>query len=216
MKKIILLIICVLLLIGCDKLENKKEDVINKGDWVIDITSEKETLEDDVLQIFERAKSNFNGKLEYVSLLGKQVVAGVNYMFLCHDDIGYKIAIVYNNLENVSQITHTSDFDPIKYVNENIEGNNLRLAGGWYSEIKEGQLPLEIDNYFNKAIDKLSKRFYPIALMAHENKSGTNYAVLCYSDEEMVGVYMLTLYIDETNQPSIVSIANVDLKEFNR
>ena len=75
------------MLVGCEKKNN---------DWVIDLTDSKQEVDSGIKFVFE----SYNGNLEYVALLSKQVVAGTNYMFLCKDDKGYKIAIVYKDLEN--------------------------------------------------------------------------------------------------------------------
>ena len=134
-----------------------------------------------------------------------------------------RIVIIYNNLENISQITKVTAFDPTKYVNENYELNSGSLAGGWFTEIPEESmnLPKDIKTHFDKVTETFTGgTYYPIAVLAHQEKNGTNYAVLCYGEgsfkESDAGIYMLTLYVDETEKPEIVSIAAIDLKEFNK
>ena len=158
-----------------------------------------------------------NSNLDYVALLAKQVVAGTNYMFLCNDDTSYKIVVVYNNLDGVSQITSINDFDPTKYVNKNYELDNEELSGGWYVEIpkEKNTIPVEIQNYFDKATETLTgAAYYPIAVVATQNKS---YAVLCYGEGSYTGsntgIFMITL--DAKNNPKIVSISAIDLSEYN-
>lgn len=214
-KLLILLSICILLT-GCIKKEN------NKKDWVIDITDNKQLLEDNLDEIFTSAKENYSGNLDYVALLGTQVVSGTNYMFLCQENGKYKIAVVYNNLENVSQITKITDFDPAEYVNERYELSDEELVGSFYTEIpgKPMMLPDNIQESFDKATETLTGlSFYSIASLAHQNKSGTNYAILCYGkgsyEESRTNIYLLTLYVDKTNKPEIVSIAAVDLTKYN-
>lgn len=202
-----------MLVVGCG---NKVKD------WFIDMTGNKQDLEDNVKEIFDNAKSDYSGELDYVALLAKQVVAGTNYMFLCKSEDNYKVVIVYNNLENVSQITHVSDFDPTKYVNEEYELDNEKLVGGWYVEIPDKPMSLskDIQEYFDKATETMTgATYYPIAVVTHQDKSGTNYGILCYGEGSYkgseAGIFMVTLYVDETDKPEIVSIAAVDLKEFN-
>ena len=79
----------------------------------------------------------------------------------------------------------------------------------------------EVQNYFDKATETLTGgAYYPIAVLAHQEKSGTNYAVLCYGEGSYkgstAGIYLLTLYVDKTDKPEIVSIAAVDLKDYNQ
>ena len=49
---------------------------------------------------------------------------------------------------------------------------------------------------------------------------GVNYAVLCYGQPSyqgaLPGIYMLTLYVDKTNKAEIVSIAAINLADFNK
>jgi len=216
-KLLVLLVLAIgVLTVGC----GKKDTTI---DWIIDMTNTKQTLNERAKQAFDNAKSNYSGKLDYVALLAKQVVAGTNYMFLCKDDNSYKVAIVYNNLEGVSQITQVNEFNPVKYVNERFELDNEQLVGGWSVEIPEEkmELPNDIQNYFNKATSTLTgATYYPVAVLAHQEKSGTNYAILCFGEGSYqgstAGIYLLTLYVDKTDKPEIVSIAAVDIKEYNK
>ena len=61
---------------------------------------------------------------------------------------------------------------------------------------------------------------YPITVLAHQEKSGTNYAVLCYgrisNQNDTQGVYVLTINVDEHNIQEIVSIANINLADYNK
>ena len=197
------------MLVGCEKKNN---------DWVIDLTDSKQEVDSGIKYVFE----SYNGNLEYVALLSKQVVAGTNYMFLCKDDKGYKIAIVYKDLENKAQITSVNDFDPIEYLDKNIELDNEQLSGGWYVEIPENKMKLsdEVQGYFDKAIKTLTgATYYPIAVLAHKENNGTNYAVLCYGEGSYVGstagIYMITLHV-ENDKVEISSIAGIDVKKYNK
>lgn len=223
MKKKILLTILIMivgvLFVGCNK-ENKKND---NSSWVINLDVSKQELDNNVKKVFEDAKANYSGNLDYIALLGKQVVAGTNYMFLCKDETGFKVAIVYRNLEGVSQITNVSVFDPVKYVNEDISYNQEQLAGGWYTEVPVwiNGLNSNVQKYFQEATEKLvGVKYSPIGVLAEQYKVGINYAVLCYGQPSyqgaLPGIYMLTLYADKTNKAEIVSIAAINLADFNK
>ena len=223
MKKKILLTILIMmvgvLLVGCNKEDKKKES----STWVINLDVSKQELDNYVKKTFEDAKANYSGNLDYVALLGKQVVAGTNYMFLCKDESSFKVAIVYRNLEGVSQITNVSVFDPVKYVNENTNYNPEQLAGGWYTEVPVwiNGLDSNVQKYFQEATEKLVGVDYsPIGVLAEQYNMGVNYAVLCYGQPSyqgaLPGIYMLTLYVDKTNKAEIVSIASINLADFNK
>ena len=220
-KKILgcfLVIILCFCLVGCGKKKNNTEE------WIINMEKPAIILEDDLVNTFNKAMKNYQGtKLELVALLGQQVVAGTNYMFLCQSEDSYKVVIVYKDLEGKASVLSVTDFDVKKYVNENKSLDAEMLAGGWYTTIPGKPIVLEekVQNYFDKAIEKIvGVSYFPITVLAHQNKVGTNYAVLCYgrlSDHNATeGIFVLTLYVDETNKPEIVAISSVDLKEFHQ
>ena len=210
----IIIFIFGMLLVGCNG-NNKK---VNS--WDIDLVDKQAIISSEAMDVFNSVNDN---KYQVVALLGKQVVAGTNYMFLCKDDNSYKVMVVYNNLENKASITSISDFDVTKYTNENISNNYGNLSGGWYVDVpsKGVMLDEKIQTAFDEATSKITGATYlPIGVLAHQMVSGTNYAVLCYgklaTQEENNGIYLLTLYEDLHNTREIVSIAYVDLATFNR
>ena len=88
----ILILIVGVLFVGCEK-----EDETIKNPWMINLDVQKQYIDDNVKKVFEDAIEKYDGNLDYVALLGKQVVAGTNYMFLCKDNAGYKVAIIYKD-----------------------------------------------------------------------------------------------------------------------
>lgn len=216
MKKILFIILIMsfgILTIGWEKNKN------NSKEWKIDITDSKQLLGEEE-QIFEKAISNYDKKLDYVSLLATQVVSGTNYMFLCKDEKGYKVVVIYHDLEGNSKVTKVSDFNPIKYINKENDLNKENLSGGWYVNVpaKPMMLPEKIQSYFDSATKSLTGiSYYPIASIAHNGKN--NYAVLCYGDivykESNASIYVLTLSIDKNNNSEIASIYEIDLSNYN-
>lgn len=226
MKKKILLYLFILTLclslIGCkkeEKIENEWKFYMNENDLLFDENTQK---------IFDDGIKDYNnGELKPVALLGEQVVAGTNYMFLCESDIDgnktYKVVIIYKDLEGNSHITYVNDFDVKKYVNETVNMNKEILLGGWHTKIpgKINMLDEKIQSYFDKSIEQITDvTYYPIAVLAEQENTGFNYAILCYgklSDQNATnGVFVLTLYVDKTSKPEIVSISAVDLKYYNK
>lgn len=220
MKKIgILLLIGVicLSLTGCKK-ENKKEK------WEVDMTKEEYSLEPDLVAIWNRAmKDHPEKKLKPIALLGKQVVAGMNYMFLCRDEDSYKVVIIYNNLEDQSSLTSVKDFDVAEYVNESKEQESDVMTGGWTTKVPDSLPVLDesIKDIWDSATEKIvGVTYYPIIRVAHLDKSGTNYAILCYGKlstvNELTGIYLVTIHEDEKKTAELVSTSYVDLAEYNK
>ena len=206
-------------IVGC----KKEEKEVSSKDWVVDYNAPNTIFGDDILGIFNDAANNYTSmKLSPIAILGEQVVAGKNYMFLAKADNTYKVVVIYRDLEGKSTITKVSDFDVLKYVNENIQLKAEDLVGGWKAYIPGKPIMLEdkMQTIFDKATEKVVGITYlPITPLAHQDKSGTNYAVLSYgrmSDANATtGLYVLTIYVDEHNTIETVAIANVNLSDYN-
>ena len=208
---VVLVVIC-LFMVAC---KNKEE---KSNDWVLSVASENDFIDEDV----KEAIKDYNKELKPLVLLGEQVVAGTNYMYLCNDSNSFKVAVVYKDLEGKTQVTKVTDFDVTKYANENISMNAETLAGGWTTNMP-GK-PMTIDETVQEAFDEAKAKvigvtYYPAKILATREKDGTSYAILCYgvmSDaNSTTGVYVLTLYVTG-NTKEIVSIANIDLKDYNK
>ena len=217
MKKLLIglltIVLCVTL-VGCTKEENEGKWVMNKEEVNVTFSEEVQKILDNVLPSYRSAE------LKPVALLGRQVVAGTNYMFLCKTEVDgetiYKMIVVYNDLEGYSTITYNNDFDVTKYAGKEISLEAEELVGGWEATIDEtSYLEEKVQTTFNEATSKIiGVTYYPITVLATSNN---NYAILCFgkmADQNgTVGVYVVTLNADKSE---ISSIAAVDLKEYNK
>ncbi len=219
MKKIIIaIIITLLVLVGCSKKEENKSNI----PWETDLTNKQSYVSEDALKVFNEATKDYEDKnLEVIALLGEQVVAGTNYMYLCKSDT-YKIVIIYKNLDNKLSITSVNNLDYTQFVNKEIANENENLTGGWNTQMPEEgtKLSSKVQKIFNKATKELDGATYlPIATLGHQDSDGTNYAVLCYGKmitaEDNSGIYLLTLNENEKGTDKLVSIAYIDLGTFN-
>ena len=214
MKKkclVIILIVVCLVFVGCKKEENQMEE------WKIVLSDDNDFLDEDVKDTIR----NYNKELKPVALLGEQVVAGKNYMYLVCDSNSYKIVVIYKDLDGKMQVTKITDFDVTNYVNENKSANNETVVGGWITSIpgKPMMLKEDIQVAFEEANKKIvGVTYYPIRVLASKEKDGTTYAILCYgrmSDaNSTTGIYVQTLYMDG-NTEEVVSISSVDLRKYN-
>lgn len=226
MKKILIVMILLTLtfsLMGC----KKEEEVVKvTGGWELYLDNNELMIEERILNSFNDAKKEYNDlELEYVALLEKQVVAGMNYRFLAkgykkgeEDKTKYVIVTIYHNLEGILEITNVYDFDVTKYVNENYANPNTGepVSGGWGLDIpaKPNELPENVQKAFDKASEKVKGiTYYPIALIAKQLVSGTNYAIMCFgkTDNNIAGVYLITLYEDLNGNAEIISSAYINL-----
>lgn len=227
MKKILLVLLVCLCVVGCGKKTEKKEVKPTTDSW--NIPTEFETyLPLDEADLFYKATMNESEFPFPVALLGKQVVSGTNYMFLVQKDSEYYVYVIYQNLEKNLSITSKKKFDLTKYTNENKKMDTKTLAGGWEVELIKDDIPsMRLDDKTQKIFEEASskitdKKFYPLTVLATQQVSGTNYAVIAYGTDKVEnsnstnGVYILTLYKDLKGTSEIVSISNIDLSDYNK
>ena len=222
MKKGLLIIVILMCLImtGCT---NKKENTLTGG-WETVLSNRVNDLSEEDIYNFNNAIKDYSKeKLEVVALLGKQVVAGTNYMFLAKTDNKYKIVIVYTDLEGISKVSKVSDFDYSKYVNKDLNGNNEMLSGGWYTESSNIEYKLEdekIEKMYESATSELTGVEYkPLLVIGKQIVSGTNYAILCYGKpivpNATTDIYIMTIYNDLNGNSEILGISYINLADYN-
>ena len=222
MKKGLLIIVILMCLImtGCT---NKKENTLTGG-WETVLSNRVNDLSEEDIYNFNNAIKDYSKeKLEAVALLGKQVVAGTNYMFLAKTDNKYKIVIVYTDLEGISKVSKVSDFDYSKYVDKDLNSNNEMLSGGWYTESSNIEYKLEdekIEKMYESATSELTGVEYkPLLVIGKQIVSGTNYAILCYGKpivpNATTDIYIMTIYNDLNNNSEILGISYINLAEYN-
>lgn len=222
-----LLLIALVIVVGCNKKEEEKEKSL-LGGWELLLTDKQVTIPEEVTKVFDAATKDYVGMdFEPVALLGTQIVAGTNYMFLCkgkpvvpNPETSYKIVVVYENLEGKSSIIHANDFDFVKYVNKNSINKYEELSGGWAVSMPEQGVKLEdkVQTAFDNASKKIQDaKYLPIGVLGKQLVSGTNYALLAYGSINNVnGIYLLTLYEDLNGTQEIVASSYVDLAEYNK
>ena len=228
----VLLAVCVVIA-GCGK--EKEEDVEDNpvdGGWEIVLTDKQVGLEEADIKLFNDAKEGYVGMdLEPIALLGTQVVAGTNYMFLAkgtpvvqNPESSYKVVVIYKDLQGNTSISKVNDFDYTKYVSKDIESNATELVGGWTTEAP-GKLNVLDDENAEAAWEKATETltgmsFNPIAIVGKQVVAGTNYAVLSYAKGSYEGskeeIYLVTLYDGVDGTKELSSIAYVDLADFNK
>lgn len=164
------------------------ESIAASGGWGLATSPE---ITDDLQAVFDKATEALAGAtLTPVAYIGSQVVAGMNYRFLCKavatvpDATGeYVVVTIYNDLQNNAEIT--------SIVKNDAEVPESGLMGGW----SEAETPVVTDEA-KAALEKAGKAdknttYTPIALVATQVVSGTNYCILC----EVNGGYEAFVYV---------------------
>ena len=240
MKKklfIFTLVLAVALVItGCGKEKENEEENLEiegkvVGGWTTVLTNKQVGLDENEIKLFNDAKKNYVGMdLEPVALLGTQVVAGTNYMFLAkgtpvvpNPESSYQVVVIYKDLQGNTSITRVTDFDVSRFTNKNIENTSEQLDGGWTVN-SPGKLNVldneEVEASWEKATETLTGMSYnPIAIVGKQVVSGTNYAILCYAKGSYEGasesIYLVALYKDLEGNQKITYSAYINLANFN-
>ena len=156
----------------------------------IEINSEvaEKGLSNEEEKIFNEAVNGLTGvDYEPVAVVAKQVVAGMNYMYLTKSKVVYPgasskwtMVAVYKPLSGSAGILGFSDLDP---ASPKVASSNEILSGGWFAndEGKGLKLPAGAQKAFNAAVsgaDGIS--FESIALIGTQVVNGTNYYILSY------------------------------------
>ena len=103
------------------------EEVADKdivGGWTIQAPADAVTLPQDVAASFNKANENYVGVgLSPLALLATQVVAGTNYMILCHGTMvtadpvdAIYVATMYVDLEGNAELTDVQKLDLLAYL----------------------------------------------------------------------------------------------------
>lgn len=226
MKRIVLFFFTMLLLCSCANKNIKDEVDVNENKilhspWKLNNDFNELNIDnDDIIEYLKSSDLNNYDDYIPIALLSSQVVAGVNYMFLCKNAFGYEIVILYCDLDNNLSIYKIMPFDIENYLNNNEPNNYVSLMGGWYPYYDENNV-LEIDDIeiFNPKFieDNFDVLYKPIALLASQLASGTNYCYLAYEINSLSNIseqlVIISIHKDLNNNHSINSINYLDFKE---
>ena len=136
--------------------------------------------------IFDDAAQGYQGApLTPLACYGAQVVAGMNYAFICRDESGLKDVRVYQDTNGVSAITSVEDFDLNHYAqNYNIQLPEYPPEGGM--EVISGQsactLPYDAQSAYSSIMDYMEGTFCtPIAFLGRSTDADNakRFAILC-------------------------------------
>ena len=159
------------------------------GGWRISDDMAEAELPEGAAEAFEKAMDGFTG-VGYtpVAYLGSQVVAGVNYAYLCkavtvtaQPETRLAVVIVYRDLQGNAVVSSIKNVDLTECTKEaDTEFRPGNYAGGWHLNTEAGVLPEGADEAFENALNGLVGVGYtPLTCMGSQVVAGRNYAVLC-------------------------------------
>lgn len=231
MKKLLMILVVLMALTMVSACQKKQEEPVEVnepttqeepkpvlGGWTVNNEVITTVVTDEAQQAFEKAMAEYNGvELKPVVLLASQVVSGTNYSYLAQSKDGeWYIAVVYADLQGNAKMLSAQpiDINAIKVGNATPEN----LLGGWKMEPVSNAvtLPEEVWGKFSEAMQGfVGVNLSPLALLATQVVSGTNYQILCAGNtvtaNPVEGLYVATLYVDAQGNAKLVNVEQFDL-----
>ena len=215
MKKTGIAFLAAVLLCGCFGTGAETQSL---GGWQIN-TEFTPVLREEEELLFEKARAADGGyaTLIPVTVLATQVVSGMNYAYLCLNDeeehTGWVIAVVYETATHDAAITSVKEISIPDASGK--QGIPAGMTGGWSvkEEISNAiTLPQDIFSDYNLAADQYEKTvLYPLALLATQPVSGTNYLVLAKGEEDGV----MQLFVTTAWKKADGSVEMTDVSYFD-
>ncbi len=198
------------------------------GGWTYASEFTDVQMPEDATQALTKAAAMVDGVIyKPVAYLGSQVVAGLNYAFICEVTTvtenpvsTLNVVKVYRDTEGNATITGSKAISLAEYnVDSEAKAQETPLlAGGWsFDEASGGKLPEDAKKAFSTVKQELDGSEYEsLACLGSQVVAGTNYAVLCkdVSDGENISLSVIIIYAGVGGENQIVSIGAFAMPDF--
>lgn len=227
MKKVLYAALSVALVLGgCSKPNTEEPEVVEEqatGGWQINNDETIAALPEDVQKAFEQACEGYTGMgLTPIAYLGCQAVNGWNYKLLCKgvtvtQNPETKLVVVEINAdpEGKAEILQVNDFD---FTALEDDPTQTGIPGGWQinDDYQVVNMPAEVQGAFDDAMkDVMGVTYEPMAYLASQVVSGTNYCVLCHTTtmntDNDDGLAVVQIYQDLDGKSEVTSITQINL-----
>ncbi|RKM59190.1 hypothetical protein D6855_09800 [Butyrivibrio sp. CB08] len=174
--------------------------------------------EADSTRIKEALKDE-GGKFDALSLVATQVVSGANYMYLVYGTDknstvpGYYFVTVYEDTKGNDSIIGMTAIDVTAIQTGTPLGKGATGAWTVHGTGKPGMLPDQDAQASFDAMNKGDVMYNPVALLATQVVSGTNYKALCQGNDH--NLYVVTWYKDLQGNSSFTSAECVDIGAYS-
>ncbi len=229
---LVLLLVLSVVLTGCAPQpaapeETQADDELSavlSGGWEVYDGSSLSVVSDEERAIFEKAAEGMVGaEMQPVAVLATQLVAGMNYAFLCtstpvvpNAQPSWVVAVVYHDLQGNDSITWVRNLE-LGDMKTQEHGSDEDIVGGW--AISEHAAAAALPEDAQKAFDTASENFdgvslSPVALLGTQVVAGTNYNVLCFGTTvtatPVTCLYAVRIYADLQGGAEITDVEDID------
>ena len=162
---------------------------------------------------------DYDADFKVLDLVATQVVSGANYMYLVYGTTadstvpGYYFVTVYEDTKGNDSIIGTTPIDVTAIQTTAPLGKGA--TGGWAvrGSGKAGMFPDENAMASFDAINNGDVMYNPIALLATQVVSGTNYKARCRANDQ--NLYVVTWYKDLQGNSSLTSAECVNIGAYS-
>lgn len=180
-------------------------------------------LTEEQAEVFQKALGEMVGvDYEPVAVIGQQVVAGMNYAYLCkaaavtaNPQPEWDVVVIYANLEGGASFISAT---PISLADVKVltATDDAIAVGAWEAPelAHAATLPSDVAAALDALNGEGAYELEPVALLGSQLVAGNNYQVLCIGHEAEGGanrVYDVTFYIDLDGNASTTSVEALDL-----
>lgn len=195
------------------------------GGWTVS-DGTAASLSEEEQEVFNKATAEYTGaKLEPVTVVATQLVAGTNYAYLCKvtpvvadPTPHWAIAVVYADLEGNASVTSVNDIDLVDIKTATDTKDTSEYVGAW--EVRDPNNSVVLSEDANEAYSKAYENYdgvslTPMAQLATQVVAGTNYLVLCQGapviQNPKQALYVVQVYADLEGNAEITSVVPLDL-----
>ena len=187
------------------------------GGWTLNPDSPS-ILTDEQKEIFDAALNGIVGAdFTPVAVLSTQVVAGMNYQYLCmvepvvKDPVpGWEIVNVYVNTRDVCELISINDLDLADP--ELTDADSSDIVGGWECAIEGSALSGDAASAFAKTSGEYEGiKLTPAVLLGTQVVAGTNYRLVCRGEKNgKAFACVATVYADLDGNAEITDCGVID------
>ena len=196
---------------------DKKAPVL--GGWTLVTDNTPSMMKDQDKERIESVLKDEGGKFEVLDLVATQVVSGANYMYLVYGtDAGctvpdYYFVTVYEDTQGNDTLLGITAIDVTNIQTSEPLGSGATGAWAVRGTGKAGMLPDQDAQASFDAINKGDVMYNPVALLATQVVSGTNYKALCKGNDQ--NLYVVTWYKNLQGASSLTSAECVDIGAYS-
>ena len=198
---------------------NEPKQSPSLGGWSLVEENNTAMLEEDDANRIQKVLKESGSDLEVLDLIATQVVAGVNYMYLTYGTPagstvpGYYFVTIYEDLKGNDTIIGTTPIDVTAVQTMIPLGKG---ATGAWAVSESGKACMFADQNAQASFDAINNgkvMYNPVALLATQLVSGTNYKALCKGND--MNLYVVTWYRNLQGNASLTSAECVNLGAYS-